>query len=52
MRLPNRDLKCGVIPCLVLIDRDGRVIATHRGPVEPDELEELVKPLMAEAGKQ
>jgi thiol-disulfide isomerase/thioredoxin len=43
--------KRGVIPYLVLIDRQGRIAATHRGPIEPDELEQMVKPLLApEAG--
>jgi len=39
--------KSGVIPYLVLLDRQGRVTATHRGPIDADELEEMVKPLLA-----
>jgi peroxiredoxin len=36
----------GVIPYLVLIDRDGRVTATHRGPIDKDSLDELVRPAL------
>jgi thiol-disulfide isomerase/thioredoxin len=43
--------KDGVIPFLVLIDRRGGVIATRRGPIGEDELEELVRPLVAAEAK-
>ncbi len=43
----------GVIPYLVLIDSDGHVTATHRGPIDKDSLDELVRPaLAAEASRQ
>lgn len=38
--------KSGVIPFLVFIDRHGRVTATHRGPIDPDDLEDLIRPLL------
>lgn len=43
--------KHGVVPYLVFIDRQGRVTATHRGPIGEDELEELVRPLVAVEAK-
>jgi peroxiredoxin len=41
--------KSGVIPYLVLIDRQGRVVATHRGPIDKDELDEFVEPHLSAA---
>ncbi len=39
----------GVIPFTVVIDRDGRVVFKHRGPLQRDELDEVLRPLLAGA---
>lgn len=45
--------KNGVIPYLVLIDRHGRVIAARRGPIDKEELDDFVGPLLTgDAGRR
>jgi thiol-disulfide isomerase/thioredoxin len=39
--------KKGVIPFLVLIDKQGRIVATRRGPIGREELDDLVAPLLS-----
>lgn len=44
--------KSGVVPYTVVVDRQGRVVMRHRGPMHRDEFDEQVLPLLAgEAGK-
>ena len=37
----------GIVPYVVIIDRQGRVAETHRGPISRSELDEIVQPLLA-----